>query len=580
MAESTMLAGYDYNEEDDSLVLGIQVVSGITLAVVMFALGCTMQLKTARERLKKPIGLVIGAMSQFALMALLGFACVHIFELRENTAIGGVVLASCPGVFVSILFTMWMRGDIILSVCMTAILSVLAAVFTPLNIFIYTRTWSGPTSFINYGYIVAVIVAMLVPAALGALMRWFVGEKMEIVAKILFPISILLSIIILILAVIADPNLYLDDWRPWIMAWLYPLFALIVGYLAGFTACLTHPQCRTISIETACQNVALSIAIISITFPKERVLPILVVPVLYDIFLYLNCFLFLGLYRCCVQFRAPKSEDVRQIVSAPASTMGSISTFHTGVTAPGSITTVLPPGSYVNNALDLHNSFNKSFAPVVSFDPDTFDIGDKYGHQSVQTPHPDEGGFEEAGFRVLTPKKYHPYQDPERNTESEAYPDLHDMGTGGQPPYTGHDDTEGRYPPPIRESTPARAQDNIYEKNPHEATGYANYGLDSEVPPARPPPPVTIYTPPSDSARQRYPGRGPPDDRTGAHYYEPVEDYPKHKVTLDPRRDIHSNDYRKYTPDERDAPDVSGHYNNQDVHPNGDLANEVTESEV
>ncbi|XP_070537474.1 hepatic sodium/bile acid cotransporter-like [Ptychodera flava] len=587
----------DYRDRTISALFGIKIVAPVCLGFVMFALGCNLHFGDARKNLKlkkKQVSAVVGAMCQFALMPLLGFACIYMFGLHRYMYVaGGAILLACsPGVLVSIYFTRIVRADFVLSVSMTAIFSALSVGLTPLCIFIYGQAWANRLYFIHYGYVAVLIAVMLVPLLFGAILRSFVGEKLETVSKFVFPLTVILSIAYLVITIISDPSLLFSDWRPWVFAWFYSLVALIIGYLAGFVACLSHPECRTVAYETACQNVPVAVSIIAMTiFVRDGIiLQMLIIPVLYELFMYINSLLFFGLYRCCMSVRLPKSEDTKRIVRTP-STAGSISTVNTGVTS-GSITTVLPPGSYVNYALDLNNSYNKSFAPVVRFDPDTQDIGNKYGHQTVQTPQADDGGFGEREEKVIIPRKYRGRTNPEREgVELEAaspQKKKSDAVDGDATPVKkGDKNKKDGYPKPIDESTPARPplpKENLY--TPRQPSGYANYALDGPE-----------ESRPVQSPRPRYeekvPERPPlPKDYTPEPQYAiPDQETPKQTVVLDPRRDIHSSDYRDRAPPRgqgrnpgrgRNPDHVSGYYGGarrSTPRANGEVSSEF-ESEV
>ncbi|XP_077999912.1 hepatic sodium/bile acid cotransporter-like [Glandiceps talaboti] len=588
------------------VMLGIQIVGPATLIFIMFGLGCNLVCKDAKEGSKKrPVGMIVGVMSQFALMPLLGFACVMVLSLNQVMACGTVILACCPGVWVSVFFTNWVRAEITLSAALTGLCSLLALAVTPFTIFIYTRIWSLDIDFINFGYIAIIVAVMLLPLGLGVLLRAKVGHKMKTAANVMFPMAIFLALIYIVLVIIGDPGVVFGNWRPWICAWLFSLLALIIGYLCGFCACLHHSECRTVALEMSCQNVALAVTIISVLFPltERTLIKMMIVPVLYEVFMYINCSLFMVLYRVGLNFRSPRQDDTRKMIRTPSqagsvSTVNTLNTVQTGVTA-GSITTVLPPGSYVNYGLDLQNSYNKSFAPVVRFDPDTEDIGNKYGHQTVQTPGPDgdDGGFGEAGFKTITPRKYQSSANPEavdvEMKDSRRPDDTPKSGKGKkgltQIPTMTTPDTNGPYPPkPIGESTPARPPlplDNFYESEPRRRGGYSNYAVaDDDERPVQSPRSRFDDIDLIDDAPRRPPL---PDEYAPEAQYEDPDSIPKHQVTLDPRRDIHSGDYRDYHPDnfykensgyDNSVPSDVGYYPNDSQKLNGDA--NVTESEV
>lgn len=101
----------------------------IALAFIMLYLGLTLQRDDFKRVLLRPSALWVGLVGQMVLVPVLGFLVASLTPLDPVMAVGLMVLAACPGGVSSGLLTHLARGDVALSISLTALTSV-AAVFT------------------------------------------------------------------------------------------------------------------------------------------------------------------------------------------------------------------------------------------------------------------------------------------------------------------------------------------------------------------------------------------------------------------------------------------------------------------
>jgi len=103
----------------------------LMLAGIMFSLGLTLQLDDFRRVLQRPQALVLGVAGQMVLVPALGFGVATLTGLEPMMAVGLMVLVACPGGVSSGLLTHLARGDVALSIALTAITSVAAMLSLP-----------------------------------------------------------------------------------------------------------------------------------------------------------------------------------------------------------------------------------------------------------------------------------------------------------------------------------------------------------------------------------------------------------------------------------------------------------------
>ena len=101
------------------------------LGIVMFGMGMTLKLSDFKVVFTKPKAVIVGICSQFIVMPLLAFLLVTIFQLPTELAVGVILVGCCPGGTSSNVMTYLSKGDVALSVGMTACTTIMAPVVTP-----------------------------------------------------------------------------------------------------------------------------------------------------------------------------------------------------------------------------------------------------------------------------------------------------------------------------------------------------------------------------------------------------------------------------------------------------------------
>ena len=102
------------------------------LGIVMFGMGLTLKPEDFKVVFSRPKDVIIGCIAQFTLMPFLAWALTQLFHLPTELAIGVILVGTCPGGTSSNVMTYLSKGDVALSVGMTAVSTVLAPFLTPL----------------------------------------------------------------------------------------------------------------------------------------------------------------------------------------------------------------------------------------------------------------------------------------------------------------------------------------------------------------------------------------------------------------------------------------------------------------
>ncbi|MEM9341464.1 MAG: bile acid:sodium symporter [Pseudomonadota bacterium] len=260
-----------------------QTLLGIMVAVIMLGMGASLTPRDFYLALRRPYGLIIGIVSQYGFMPLLGFILVLTLVLPETIAIGVLIMACMPGGTTSNIFTYFSKGNLALSVLMTVTSTLTGVVLIPIILLVYA---SALDLAIPREDIIAVLVVLLVPVAIGMTLRKFnanAGAVMEFAGSLL---GVLFIVLIAVTWVPANWQFLLNTTPATYAASIgLGIVGITLGYLFAKSLRLHPRNARTVALETGIQNGPLAIAIIVFTFPEDQQQAIMAVPALYSLFI-------------------------------------------------------------------------------------------------------------------------------------------------------------------------------------------------------------------------------------------------------------------------------------------------------
>ena len=163
-------------------------ITNAFLMVIMFGMGTTLKMDDFRLILKRPLDVCIGVIAKFLIMPLSGFILAKIFKLNGALAVGLILLGSVPGGTASNVLTFIAKGDVPLSVTITACTTLLATVATPGLTYFYTREWVH-VDFMSMA--LNIVEVVIVPIILGVLVHKAVGERILKVKRYIVCCSVL-----------------------------------------------------------------------------------------------------------------------------------------------------------------------------------------------------------------------------------------------------------------------------------------------------------------------------------------------------------------------------------------------------
>ncbi len=263
---------------------------GIMMMVIMLGMGASMTPRDFLIAFRKPKGILVGLLSQFAVMPLLGFLIATGLGFGQALVVGLLLIACMPGGTTSNVFAYFSKGVLALSIMMTVVSTVVAVVMVPLLLSFY-----GGMAGISGDYaippanVAQILVVLLVPTVLGMMLRKLnpnTGATVELIG------SFMGVFVILFLIVTWVPRNYglLLETGPAIYGATIGigLTGMLFGYWVARGLGQDTNRARTISLETGIQNGPLAVLVITLTYVGDMQQEVLLIPVLYSLFIVLT----------------------------------------------------------------------------------------------------------------------------------------------------------------------------------------------------------------------------------------------------------------------------------------------------
>ena len=246
------------------------VILPLALAFIMFVLGLGLTGSDFLRVIKQPKDFFVGAFSQIILLPIIAFILVKIWPIAPELAIGVMIIAAAPGGVTSNLLTSFAKGDVALSISLTAIISLLCVITIPFIVLTAVELLGGSNitqdiSLFSMSRDMFLIVTA--PVILGMLLRKFsssVALKLEPIAK---KVSIVLFVLVLLGAIAAERENVISYFAQagLITLILNVVMMIVAYYVAQFLASGTK-QKKCITIECGLQNGTLAIFVATSIF--------------------------------------------------------------------------------------------------------------------------------------------------------------------------------------------------------------------------------------------------------------------------------------------------------------------------
>lgn len=241
----------------------------IALAVIMFGVALSIKVADFKRLLQNPKLLLIGVFSQFFLLPALTFIAILIIRPHPSFALGMMMIAACPGGNVSNFFSKMAKGNVALSVSLTAFATVICLLMTPFNLQFYGGLYEPTHAILKtvelnpFELFKLILLILGIPILIGMTLNHFyqnVAKKIETVLK---PFSMIVFLVLICIAFYQNIEIFLE--------YIHLVAALVIfhnigAYAIGFYTAksfgLKKREQKTISMETGIQNGGLGLLLI------------------------------------------------------------------------------------------------------------------------------------------------------------------------------------------------------------------------------------------------------------------------------------------------------------------------------
>jgi bile acid:Na+ symporter, BASS family len=240
-------------------------IAPICLALIMLGLGLGLSVQNFTRVVKQPRDFFIGLICQLILLPIIAYTLIKIFDTPIELALGFMIIAAAPGGVTSNVLTKFAKGDVALSVSLTAIISLISIFSVP---FIVLKS----ADLLDISYIakdismisisLKMFFVVTVPIIIGMLMRAVATNFIMKNTLAIQRISIALFAFVFI-------AVYVEEWdrivnfltQAGLIAFTLNLVMMIVGYYAAKFFASGIEQRRCISLECGLQNGTLAVMV-------------------------------------------------------------------------------------------------------------------------------------------------------------------------------------------------------------------------------------------------------------------------------------------------------------------------------
>jgi bile acid:Na+ symporter, BASS family len=245
------------------------LIMNITIAFIMFGVALGIKLENFTMIIKEPKSLILGIFSQFIALPALTFLLIYFIQPTPSVALGMILVAACPGGNVSNFMSSLAKGNVALSISLTAFATIVAVFMTPANFAFWGSLYSQTSNLIvpisiDFFEILRTVMLLLgLPVIAGV---WFARKFPTLTQKIMKPVrqvSMVIFIIFIFMALLGNFEFFKSYIHLIIFIVLaHNALALITGFIIATVGRTPSTDRRSLTIETGIQNSGLGLVLI------------------------------------------------------------------------------------------------------------------------------------------------------------------------------------------------------------------------------------------------------------------------------------------------------------------------------
>ncbi len=229
------------------------------IQLIMLGMGATLSVADFSRALRMPRAVLAGMVLQFSVMPLLGWGIAASLDFPDEVAAGIVLIGSCSGGVASNVMAFLARGNVALSVTMTACSTMAAPLMTPLAM----RLLAGRYIEIDFlDMMWAIVELIILPVGLGLVCNRLLASRKGILDRVLPTISMAgICFILAIIAAASRDELLASGAALVAAALVHNIAGYVFGYSAAGLCRLSETDRRTVAFEVGMQNGGMAVGL-------------------------------------------------------------------------------------------------------------------------------------------------------------------------------------------------------------------------------------------------------------------------------------------------------------------------------
>jgi len=263
------------------------IILAISLMIIMFGMGLSLTISDFKRVVAYPKAIFIGLTCQMILLPLVAYLIAIMLNLPPVIAIGLMLLAACPGGATSNLLTHLAKGDLALSISLTAFASLLSIATIPFIIQFAILEFSNEDQKVvvdSFSMIKQLFIIIIIPISIGMFVKSKFSKfaiKMEKPVKLA---SAIIFVLVVIGVLFSLRDVFIEHLtEAGLPSILLNVLMMVLGFLAALLFKLSRPQAISISIETGIQNGTLAITLATISLHNAEYS---IVPAIYGLLMF------------------------------------------------------------------------------------------------------------------------------------------------------------------------------------------------------------------------------------------------------------------------------------------------------
>ncbi len=242
-------------------------ILNVSVGFIMFGVALELKAEDFKRLFKKPLPAFLGILCQFILLPLFTFLLILLLKPVASMALGMILIAACPGGNISNFMTSNAKGNVALSVTLTAFATLAAIVLTPFNFALYANQVAPDLvqsfSIDSLEMVKTVFVLLAIPLLAGMAVNFYFPAITEKIKKPIKYLSILIFAVIVIIALSNNWDNFKDWWLTIFgIILIHNALAYLIGFLVGKVSRSNWQNTKTYMLETGIQNSGLGLVLV------------------------------------------------------------------------------------------------------------------------------------------------------------------------------------------------------------------------------------------------------------------------------------------------------------------------------